>query len=203
MRTPDGQFRAFSAVCTHLDCTVQYKADTSQIWCACHNGLYDLSGNVVSGPPPRPLETLRGEPARRARAGRSRHLPHLSRAKGAGAVTQQLFAWLDERLDLSALRHFVAEKSVPVHRHKVWYYMGGITLFLVGVQVATGILLLLYYRPSAGEAYESVQVHRHAGGVRLADPQPPQLVGQPADPHGVRAPVQHAVPARRTASRAS
>jgi len=37
---------------------VQYKADTSQIWCACHNGLYDLAGNVVSGPPPRPLERL-------------------------------------------------------------------------------------------------------------------------------------------------
>ena len=72
-------------------------------------------------------------------------------------MTQQLFAWLDERLDLSGLQHFVSEKSVPVHRHSVWYYMGGITLFLVGVQVATGILLLLYYRPSAGEAYESVK----------------------------------------------
>ncbi len=46
---------------------------------------------------------------------------------------------------------------MPVHRHSVWYYMGGITLFLVGVQVFTGILLLLYYRPSAGEAYESVK----------------------------------------------
>ena len=66
IRTSDGQFRAFSAVCTHLDCTVQFKSDTSQIWCACHNGLYDLSGQVVSGPPPRPLDTfavnLRGEP---------------------------------------------------------------------------------------------------------------------------------------------
>ncbi len=66
VRTPDGEFRAFTAVCTHLDCTVQYKADTSQIWCACHNGIYDLGGNVVSGPPPRPLErftvNLRGEP---------------------------------------------------------------------------------------------------------------------------------------------
>ena len=65
IRTPDGDLQAFNAVCTHLDCTVQYKADTSQIWCACHNGLYDLSGNVVSGPPPRPLErfvvNLRGE----------------------------------------------------------------------------------------------------------------------------------------------
>jgi len=66
VRTSDGEFKAFNAVCTHLECTVQYKADTSQIWCACHNGLYDLSGTVVSGPPPRPLENysvkLRGEP---------------------------------------------------------------------------------------------------------------------------------------------
>ena len=58
VRTPEGEFRAFSAICTHLDCTVQYKTDTSQIWCACHNGMYDLAGNVVSGPPPRPLERL-------------------------------------------------------------------------------------------------------------------------------------------------
>jgi len=58
VRTQNGELQAFNAVCTHLDCTVQYKADTSQIWCACHNGLYDLSGNVVSGPPPRPLERL-------------------------------------------------------------------------------------------------------------------------------------------------
>lgn len=58
VRTPDGDLRAFSAVCTHLDCTVQYKTDTSQLWCACHNGIYDLAGNVVSGPPPRPLEKL-------------------------------------------------------------------------------------------------------------------------------------------------
>jgi len=53
-------------VCTHLDCTVQFKTDTSQLWCACHNGTYDLGGNVVSGPPPRSLErfvvNLRGEP---------------------------------------------------------------------------------------------------------------------------------------------
>jgi Rieske Fe-S protein len=58
VRTADGDLRAFSAVCTHLECTVQFKPDTSQLWCACHNGLYDLAGNVVSGPPPRPLEKL-------------------------------------------------------------------------------------------------------------------------------------------------
>ena len=65
--------------------------------------------------------------------------------------------WLDERVDLTEIRHFVREKGVPVHAQKVWYYLGGMTLFLFGVQIATGILLLLYYRPSASEAYESVQ----------------------------------------------
>jgi len=65
--------------------------------------------------------------------------------------------WVDERLDLSGVRHFVAHKGVPLHAQKVWYYLGGMTLFLFGVQVFTGILLLLYYRPSAAEAYESVQ----------------------------------------------
>src|SRR5262245_34853161 len=48
-------------------------------------------------------------------------------------------------------------KRVPQHRHTLWYYMGGMTLFLFGIQVATGILLLLYYRPSADQAFESVQ----------------------------------------------
>jgi cytochrome b6 len=65
--------------------------------------------------------------------------------------------WIDQRLDLTEIRHFVQEKGVPVHSQKVWYYLGGMTLFLFGVQVFTGILLLLYYRPSATEAYESVQ----------------------------------------------
>jgi Rieske Fe-S protein len=56
VRTADGQFRAFSAVCTHLNCTVQYNDQSRQIWCACHNGLFDLNGRVVGGPPPKPLE---------------------------------------------------------------------------------------------------------------------------------------------------
>ena len=56
IRLRDGSFKALSARCTHLDCTVQYKEDTGQIWCACHNGFYDLEGRNVSGPPPRPLE---------------------------------------------------------------------------------------------------------------------------------------------------
>jgi quinol-cytochrome oxidoreductase complex cytochrome b subunit len=72
-------------------------------------------------------------------------------------MLQQTIAWLDERVDLSDVRHFIAEKGVPVHAQKIWYYLGGMTLFLFAVQVFSGILLLLYYRPSATEAYESVQ----------------------------------------------
>jgi len=56
IKTDDNQYKALSAGCTHLDCIVQYKNDTKQIWCACHNGIYDLNGRNVSGPPPRPLE---------------------------------------------------------------------------------------------------------------------------------------------------
>src|SRR6186713_255959 len=72
-------------------------------------------------------------------------------------MVQRVVDWVDERVDLSGLRHFIAEKGVPVHAHKIWYYLGGMTLFLLCVQIATGTLLLLYYRPSASEAYESVQ----------------------------------------------
>lgn len=51
-----GELKAMSATCTHLDCTVQYRRDLGVIWCACHNGRYDLDGKNISGPPPRPLE---------------------------------------------------------------------------------------------------------------------------------------------------
>jgi cytochrome b6 len=69
----------------------------------------------------------------------------------------KLWRWLDERFGLADLEKLARKKRVPVHRHQVWYYFGGMTLFLFVVQVVTGILLLLYYRPSAEEAFESVQ----------------------------------------------
>ena len=58
VRTPAGELRAFLAVCPHLNCTVQYRPDLSHIWCACHNGHFDLSGRNIAGPPPRPLDAL-------------------------------------------------------------------------------------------------------------------------------------------------
>ena len=70
---------------------------------------------------------------------------------------QPITAWLDERLSISTLAAMAKKKEVPLHRHSIWYYFGGMTLFLFTVQVATGILLLLYYRPSSENAFESVQ----------------------------------------------
>ena len=66
VRTPEGEVRAFNAVCTHVECTVEFREGQADIFCNCHNGVYDLNGHNVSGPPPRPLEmykvTLRGKP---------------------------------------------------------------------------------------------------------------------------------------------
>ena len=58
IRTPDGEFRAFIASCPHLSCNVEYRSDLTQIWCACHDGRFDLTGKNVQGPPPRPLTSL-------------------------------------------------------------------------------------------------------------------------------------------------
>ena len=65
--------------------------------------------------------------------------------------------WLKDRTGWEGLAHLAAKKEVPIHRYTIFYYLGGMALFLFLVQVATGILLLLYYRPSAAEAFESVQ----------------------------------------------
>lgn len=69
----------------------------------------------------------------------------------------KLWLWLDERIGLGGFAYLAKKKEVPLHRHTFWYYFGGMTLFLFIIQVITGILLLLYYRPSAGEAFESIQ----------------------------------------------
>jgi cytochrome b6-f complex iron-sulfur subunit len=55
------EIRAIDAKCTHEGCTVQYLPSESAIWCACHNGRFDLDGQVLSGPPPRPLPKYAAE----------------------------------------------------------------------------------------------------------------------------------------------
>lgn len=69
----------------------------------------------------------------------------------------RLFAWVNDRVKMDDLIDFLGKKYVPRHRHSVWYYFGGVTLFLFTIQVTTGILLLLYYKGSEAQAFESVQ----------------------------------------------
>jgi quinol-cytochrome oxidoreductase complex cytochrome b subunit len=74
------------------------------------------------------------------------------------AKSQKAWArWLDERLGAGPLLEHLREKDVPHHRYSMWYFFGGMTLFLFTVQVVTGILLLFYYSPGANTAFESVQ----------------------------------------------
>ena len=68
IRTPEGDVKAFNAVCTHTDCTVKFRVEKNDIFCTCHGGVYNTNGKNVAGPPPRPLEAynviLRGTPGK-------------------------------------------------------------------------------------------------------------------------------------------
>ncbi len=68
----------------------------------------------------------------------------------------KLLNWFEERYNLDGIKNFIEKKDVPIHKHSFWYYMGGLTLFLLIVQVISGILLTFYYQPGADTAYESV-----------------------------------------------
>lgn len=72
-------------------------------------------------------------------------------------MTAKVIQWFDHRLGLSAIRELADHKTVPVHPATRWYYFGGITLFLFGIQVMTGILLMFYYRPTVAEGFDSVR----------------------------------------------
>src|SRR3990170_8489363 len=69
----------------------------------------------------------------------------------------KLINWLDARYNITPIRNLIEHKKVPVHKYSFFYYLGGISLFLFIVQVITGILLLMYYKPGEDSAYESVR----------------------------------------------
>jgi cytochrome b6 len=70
----------------------------------------------------------------------------------------RIYSWLNQRLPLDDIKRFLAKKTVPRHKHSIWYFFGGLTLFFLSVQFITGILLSLYYKPTPDQAYESVRV---------------------------------------------
>lgn len=72
-------------------------------------------------------------------------------------LTKRLVLWINERLRLNSLADYLRRKSVPNHKHTFWYLFGGLTLFFFVVQILTGVLLMLYYKPTPEAAYESVK----------------------------------------------
>ncbi len=72
-------------------------------------------------------------------------------------IWKNIYGWIDRRVQLKTLVDFLGKKYVPVHRNSIWYYFGGVSLFLFIIQVITGILLLLYYKGSEQLAFESIQ----------------------------------------------
>ncbi len=74
-----------------------------------------------------------------------------------GAPRSRVVGWFDARLGISDAIAFLRHKTVPLGGHTIWYYFGGVALFLFGIQVATGLLLLFYYKPGLESSYESVQ----------------------------------------------
>lgn len=66
-------------------------------------------------------------------------------------------AWIEDRFDLSTVKHLTLEKTVPEHKYTHFHLFGGLALYFFIIQVVTGILLLMYYKPSAKEAYDSVK----------------------------------------------
>ena len=70
--------------------------------------------------------------------------------------TNGLGAWLEERVRWSQLTELGKKKEGPQHGHTLWYYFGGISLYLFLIQLVTGILLLVYYSPTVDGAHSSI-----------------------------------------------
>ncbi len=64
--------------------------------------------------------------------------------------------WYTGRLPVATIRNHLQKKTVPRHRHTVWYYLGGLTVFFFVVQLLTGVLLMIYYKPTIEGAHQSV-----------------------------------------------
>jgi cytochrome b6 len=72
-------------------------------------------------------------------------------------ILKSIQSWIGERIELEGIIHFMQKKEVPRNRHSLWYYFGGVTLFLFIIQVVTGILLLFYYKANEELAFESIK----------------------------------------------
>ncbi len=61
IRTDNDQLVALPATCTHLRCILKWDGESGRLLCPCHEGAFDVNGNVVAGPPPKPLQPLQAD----------------------------------------------------------------------------------------------------------------------------------------------
>src|SRR5262249_20763434 len=144
---PGGSPVAFSLSCTHLGCRVHWQPKPRTFLCPCHMGIFDERGQVVSGPPPSAL------PQYQVSVGNENVFVHLPEGLAMSAG-----AWLKERVAVS-LEALKAAGNEPVPGHlKVWWFaLGGTAAMLFFGQIATGLLLCVYYQPTPERAWESVR----------------------------------------------
>jgi hypothetical protein len=137
----DGTFACFEAVCTHLGCTVQYQPEQgADLLCMPRRRVRPQDRRQCRWPAPKTVEAVHGGDWKWQSHRHSRLRPPCTAPSTNGSMND------------SASRncaHFAAHKIVPEHRHAFWYYWGGLSLFFFLVQVLTGILLLVYYRPGS------------------------------------------------------
>ncbi len=72
-------------------------------------------------------------------------------------MASRLASFIEDRIDLTSVRSWIASQKVPQHKHSFWYYFGGLALFVLIVQIISGILLAFYYSPNPASANESVR----------------------------------------------
>src|SRR5262245_16537608 len=86
------------------------------------------------------------------------------------ALFETLTGFLAERFPLEKMSYksLIGKKEVPLHRMSWAYYMGGLSLFFLTIQIVTGVMLLFYYKPTVSEAHASVEfITDHVTGGTL------------------------------------
>ena len=160
IRTPDGEIKAFNAVCTHLECTVEFRAGQGRHLLQLPQRRLRLERAQRLRPAAAASGGLQGDPpGRQTRTGGDPCLPKHLMNVSAGSTRHPApdGVLLRAAWGSTSSKPWPPRSTCPSTGTTVFYFLGGMALFLFGIQVATGILLSLYYKPSPDQAFESVR----------------------------------------------
>ena len=148
-RGPDGSLTAFSAVCTHLGCVVNYDRLKDQFICPCHGGIYDGKRQEHRRPAADAAHEAPGANRGRVHPGGDREAVLLLKHNEECQVSMSnLFSTINERLSLR--RHYRRIFERPLPKGVTYFYcLGGIAFFFLLILTFTGVVLSFYYVPSS------------------------------------------------------